>query len=241
VTEPPLSPPSPSPDGVDPPRPPPAATWSERLAALGDVLGVDLTPARLIATLVVVAGVAMAGYAVLRSEPAPPPEETLPFAGEAPAPEQATTSTVATEVVVHAAGAVGRPGLYRLAAGARVADVLAAAGGATTEADLNRINLAAPVEDGQQVYVPGIGEALPAPADPPGGAGGSGTETAGPVDINTADVDLLDTLPGVGPATAQAIVAYRDEHGSFGSVEELLDVPGIGEAKLERLRPLVTV
>jgi competence protein ComEA len=147
---------------------------------------------------------------------------------------------VPAEVVVHAAGAVGRPGLYRLPPAARVADVLAAAGGATTDADLDRINLAATVEDGQQVYVPRVGEPMP-PAAPGGGSGPAPDEAAGPVNLNTADAIELETLPGVGPATAEAIIAHRDEHGPFESADELLDVPGIGQAKLDRLRDLVTV
>ncbi len=148
------------------------------------------------------------------------------------------------EVVAHVVGAVAAPGVRRLPAGARVVDAVDAAGGALPDADLARLNLAALVVDGQQVYVLRQGEVPPPPltgaggqADPSGAAVGS----AGPVDVNRATADQLDELPGVGPATAEAIIAHREQHGPFGSVEDLLDVRGIGEAKLDQLRDLVTV
>ena len=153
------------------------------------------------------------------------------------------------EVVAHAAGAVNAPGVYRLPVGARVDDLVHAAGGLAPDADPQRINLAARLADGSRLYVPRVGEPDPPAvvgpdgAPPADGAGGSSDGgTAAPlVDLNAADEAELDTLPGVGPATAAAIVTFRDENGPFGSVDELLDVPGIGEAKLERIRPLVTV
>ena len=178
---------------------------------------------------------------VLRG-PAPPVEVTLPMAGHAGDPALTTTTTatpatVAAEVVVHAAGALRSPGLYRLAAGARVAELVEAAGGPVDDSDLDRLNLAAPVADGQQVYVPRRGEAIPAVT----GAKAGVAAPAGPVDLNTATADQLDTLPGVGPATAQAILTERERRGRFASVEELLEVRGIGEAKLDALRDLVRV
>ena len=149
------------------------------------------------------------------------------------------------EIVVHAAGAVARPGLQRLAVGARVADLLDVAGGPTPDADLDRLNLAAPLADGQRLYVPRLGETTPAPVSPEGGGGavGSGDATggaAGPIDLNTATAEQLDALPGIGPATSAAIVDHRERNGPFGSVDDLLDVRGIGPAKLEGLRDLVT-
>lgn len=176
-----------------------------------------------------------------------------PVAGSPPS----STASVAT---VHAAGAVASPGVYGVPLGARVSDVVVAAGGPIPEADLDRLNLAAKVADGDRVYVPRKGEPVPladgggaagagAGAAGTGGAGGAGAggvsggagTSLGPIDLNTATVEQLDTLPGIGPATAQAIVTYRTRHGRFRSVTELLEVPGIGPAKLEAVRPLVKV
>ena len=147
--------------------------------------------------------------------------------------------------VVHVAGAVRRPGVYRLPAGARVQEAVRRAGGARPGADVNAINLAAKVADGQQVVVPKRAGAGGAAA--PAGGGSSAGATAGaapagpPISLNSATAEQLDTLDGVGPATAQKILAWREQHGRFESVEDLLDVGGIGEAKLEALRDLVTV
>jgi competence protein ComEA len=161
-------------------------------------------------------------------------------------------TTVPPVVNAHAAGAVVVPGLYRLASGARVADLVAAAGGLAADADADRVNLAAPVGDGARVYVPRRGEtAVPSvPADGSGGAvpgapgtpnGSSPGSPAGPVNVNTATVTELDTLPGIGPATAQAIVDHRSRHGPFRTVADLAKVKGIGPAKLAQLEPLVSV
>ena len=200
---------------------------------------------------VVVAAVAGGGLALLavalvllRTPTAgPPPELSLPRA-DTPAATgaggSAIRTTVAAELVVHAAGAVVRPGLHRVPSGARVADVLAAAGGPAPDADLDRVNLAAPVADGERVYVPRRGEAVPA-VDAGGGAGEGGSGAARVVDLNTATAADLEALPGVGPATAQAILDYRRQHGRFRSVDELLEVRGIGPAKLSQLRPHVRV
>ena len=138
---------------------------------------------------------------------------------------------VAAELVVDVAGAVRRPGLYHLAAGTRIADAVAAAGGAIARADITLVNLAAPLADGEQVLVPVRGTAA---------ATGSGTPSpTAPLDLNTASVEQLDALPGVGPATAQKIVDYRQAHGPFRSIDELEAVPGIGPAKLAELKGLV--
>ena len=137
----------------------------------------------------------------------------------------------APPLVVHVVGAVQQPGLYRLARGKRVADAVARAGGATGKADLALINLAAPVADGQQVVVPARA--------PPGAAPSAGEAAGGPVHLNSATVEQLDTLPGVGPVTAQKIVDYREQHGAFGSVRELDAIPGIGPARLAQLSELV--
>ncbi|HEX4979966.1 MAG TPA: helix-hairpin-helix domain-containing protein [Acidimicrobiales bacterium] len=142
-------------------------------------------------------------------------------------------------VSVHAAGGFARPGLYELPAGARVAALLEAAGGPAADAAVDSLNLAAKLNDGERVYLPRAGEQLaPAPAGEAGGAAGAG---GGVVDLNAATLADLDALPGVGPSTAQAILDYRKERGRFASVDELLEVRGIGEAKLEALRSRVRV
>jgi competence protein ComEA len=139
-------------------------------------------------------------------------------------------------VVVDVVGAVRRPGLYRLEQGSRIADALARAGGATPKAVLAQVNLAAPLADGEQVVVPKRGAANA--ALPTSGAAGGASSTA-PVQLSTATLEQLDTLPGVGPSTAQKILDYRQKHGAFSSVDELDAVPGIGPKRLDQLRDLV--
>jgi competence protein ComEA len=216
-----------------PPAPEPPGTWRDRLELLG--AAPPVTPWQVAAGAVAVLGLVLGAWLLLRQPAPPPPELVLPLAGAA---ETSTTSTTTPPaVVVHAAGAVRAPGVYRLAAGARVADVLDAAGGPAEGADLDRLNLAAPVVDGAQVYVPRVGEPLPAPVD---GGGPAGTPT-GPLDLNVATQEQLERLPGIGPATASAILAERERRGRFASVDDLLDVRGIGPAKLAALRDLVAV
>ena len=148
-----------------------------------------------------------------------------------------------TEIVVHVAGSVVHPGVVHLPIGARVVDAVAAAGGALPEADGNAINLAAALRDGARVYVPRVGEQVPPIAEPAAEPAGepSSSSLAGPIDLNTATAAQLDALPGVGPSTAAAIIAYRDQHGPFQAVDELGGVRGIGPAKLDALRGQVTV
>jgi len=134
-------------------------------------------------------------------------------------------------LVVHVVGAVRRPGLYRLKEGARVADALELAGGTTAKAELSLVNLAAPVADGIQVVVPRRGAQTVAAGTP---------AAAGPVQLNSATVEQLDALPGIGPVTAQRIVEHRQAHGAFRTVDELDAVPGIGPARVEQLKELVT-
>lgn len=131
-------------------------------------------------------------------------------------------------LLVHVLGAVAKPGLVELAAGARVVDAVAAAGGFTAEADPAGVNLARPVVDGEQLVVLAIGQ-VPPPA-PGAASGGSGTSGDGLVHLNTADVAALDTLPRIGPALAQRIIDWREANGPFTSVDQLLDVAGIGDA-----------
>jgi competence protein ComEA len=187
-----------------------------------------------------------------------PPELTLPTASPSTAPDapgaassRAMSPSTASpgEVVVHVTGAVVHAGLLHLPIGARVADALDAAGGPAADADVDRLNLAQPLTDGSRLAVPRLGEDLPPPAvsaTPPTGAGSAGAGPAdatpeAPVDLNTADVAELERLPGIGPSTAQAIVDHRDANGPFRSVDDLLDVRGIGPAKLEALRAVATV
>jgi len=151
------------------------------------------------------------------------------------------------EIVVHAAGAVARPGVYRLAPTARVVDLLEAAGGPVAGAELGGINLAAPLADGARVHFPRSGEEPPpelpiveAPPEEPGT--GSEAETSPvPVDLNEAGAAELESLPGIGPVTAAAIIAHRQREGPFRSVESLQEVTGIGPVKLARIEDLVTV
>ena len=138
-----------------------------------------------------------------------------------------------SDVVVDVAGAVRRPGVYRLPAGARVIDAVeraGGAGGAGGEAQLEAVNLAARLADGQQVVVPGrgAGATAAAAAGPPG--------ENGPIGLGSATIEQLDTIDGIGPVTAQKIVEYRDRHGGLASVEQLDDVSGIGPATMESLR-----
>lgn len=162
-------------------------------------------------------------------------------------PSPSSSSIPPVTVTVDVAGQVNGPGVYAVRDGARVTDAIVAAGGTSADADVEQLNLAARVADGERIYVPKKGETppiavSPGPAPTSGAAGGGKAPAAsGPVDLNAATAEQLDALPGVGPATATAILAYRSSHGRFRSVTELLEVPGIGPTKLEALRPLVKV
>ncbi|HEX7135944.1 MAG TPA: ComEA family DNA-binding protein, partial [Iamia sp.] len=244
-------PPPPTPDPLDLP-PPPGRHRPPWIDAARDRLGLDGRAGAWIAAAVVAL---LVGVWLLRPGPVAV-EETLPMAttasGSSPAPGGGGSTTVPlvssssapTEVVVHAAGAIVRPGVYTLDAGARVDDLVRAAGGLAPDADAARINLAAPLTDGARVYVPRVDEVDAPPvvgaepsAPPPGGSGdpAAGGDPTGdapttPIDLNTATEAELEELPGVGPSIAAAIVAFRQENGGFTSVEDLLDVRGIGEA-----------
>jgi competence protein ComEA len=166
--------------------------------------------------------------------------QTKPAARDAPAQpvmRLQADEPPARDLLVHVVGAVARPGLYRLPEGSRVDDALTKAGGPQPKAALELLNLAAPLADGQQVVVPAKGDAAAGAA-----AGAAGSALGAPqskVHLNSASLEELDTLPGVGPVTAQRILDYRTENGAFQSVEELDAVPGIGPARLEQLLPLV--
>jgi len=173
------------------------------------------------------------------------PSSLLPSSLTAHSPEPTTTTS--SPVAVHVAGAVARPGLYRLAAGSRVADALAQAGGKLPRADLDRLNLAARLVDGQKILVTRRGDPLP-PVEMSGnggagmaGAGSTGVGPGEPIDLNAADLAALDSLPGIGPATARAILEERTRRGGFRSTRDLLRVPGIGEGRFARLKDRVRV
>jgi competence protein ComEA len=156
----------------------------------------------------------------------------------ASAPVEGAGPATPTSVTVHVVGAVARPGVYSLASGSRCADAVAAAGGLLGPADQAAVNLARIVADGEQIAVPVIGEAPVAAA---GSGAGGGSASGGKVDLNAATVADLDTLPGVGPATAAKIVADREENGPFRSVEDLMRVPGIGAKRFDALKDMVSV
>lgn len=177
-----------------------------------------------------VGAVVAAGFLVGVHHGSPEPIE-LPFAAdEAPLPVATTQPSL---LKVHLAGAVRRPGLYDVPAGSRVGDLVDTAGGLGAAADDAAVNLAERLSDGQQIYVPVEGE-VPA-------GDRSGSDSAGPIDVNTATASQLDELPGIGPSLAAAIIAYRTEHGPFATLDALEQVPGIGHSKLSRLRPHATV
>ena len=205
---------------------------------------------RVISTAVAVAVVAIGAWWVVRVPPAPV-ESTISFTAtsltsgvSASLPIDAIPSV---GIVVHVAGEVKNPGVYTLSNSARMIDAVLAAGGATARADLEVINLATPLMDSSQIYVPAKGAAeRPVFARPQPGMNGvqpaqNSPDSDGVVNINRASVTELDALPGVGPSTAQAIVDYRTTNGPFGSPEDLLNVKGIGPAKFEAMRKLVGV
>ena len=179
----------------------------------------------LVTGVVVLLVLVLAGKLLLRpAHPAVP----APVRVAAPA-AQPSAHTLFVNVV----GAVRRPGLYRLKDGSRVADAVTRAGGPTPKAQIELLNLAARIADGEQIVVPRRGLASSS------AAASGGAVTAGPVHLNSATLEQLDALPGVGPVTAQKILAYRQQHGAFGSVDELDAISGIGPARLETLRGLV--
>jgi competence protein ComEA len=193
-------------------------------------------PTALVLASALLAVLAIAGHRLAQTGAPRAPDVVAPL-------EPVSTPVAAgsrTPLVIHVVGAVRRPGLYRLGEGARVADAVKRAGGATGRADLAALNLAAPLVDGVQILVP--------PRVASAGAGGAAGDLGTAADVGvgpkpslaTATAAELDELPGVGPVTAQNIIDYRTEHGPFRSVDDLDAVPGIGPARIEQLRELVT-
>lgn len=209
---------------------------------------------RIFTALVTIPLIGFGVFMLLRT-PATPTENSIDYASTLPpssvSPSNVGVRAVTSEVVsasnsietimVHVAGHVYSPGVYALETGERIVDAIRAAGGAQPIADLDAINLALALHDGDQVYVPAIGEVgLTSIA---GRIGNSSTETTSPfpVNINTAEASMLEELPGIGPSTAAAIIGHRNKVGPFVSTSDLMDVPGIGSAKFEAIKDLVTV
>jgi len=199
--------------------------WRERL----EVLAGRRRESVVVAVVVAVSVFASVGMWARGSPPviAPPARAT-------PSPEASTGP--AGVLVVHVAGAVRNPGVFELPAGSRVSDAIDRAGGPAPRADLDLLNLAAFVADGTQILVPERGSGAAVGSSVPPGASPAAT-----VNLNTADQTLLETVPGLGPVKAGAIVAYRTEIGGFDSIDQLLEVTGIGPATLESIRPFVSL
>jgi competence protein ComEA len=209
---------------------PPSATTDDDGSGRARVL---IAPHLSALAWLVLAGLAVlvvSGFLLSRHHSGTSVENGPPAPAAAPAPVVASTQA---GIVVDVGGRVRHPGLVTLPAGARVADAIAAAGGALRPADLDRIDLAAHVVDGQLLLIGVPGAALSPAGD---GAGGA----AAPVDLNTATVEQLDALPGVGPVLARRIVDWRQAHGGFRSIEDLQQVPGIGARKFSDLKALVS-
>jgi competence protein ComEA len=214
----------------------------------------DLSRSELAAYAACVVLVVLLGWRVLRSDGEGPAAVAGGAGGGSASTPRASSSSPGEpsvsvapardgSAVVHVVGAVRRPGVYRLRVGQRVEDVIRRAGGARGDTDLQAINLAAKIADGQQVVVPRRGAAAVggAVAAAGGGAGAAGAGPSAPINLNSATAEQLDTLDGVGPATAQKILDYRTQHGGFASVDDLAQVSGIGPKKLEALKAQVTV
>lgn len=203
-----------------------------------------LTRRQLVAYAALIAVVAAVGvrYLVMDAGGAPAGEELVLAPATSPAGAASPSPSVAADLLVHVCGAVRAPGVVRLPEGARVAEALELAGGPSARADLGGVNLAARVIDGQQIVVPQRGETGTSggAAAAPAGAG-SGVAGGTLVNINTATPAELETLPGVGPATAQKIVDYRTAHGGFKTLDDLKSVPGIGEAKFAAVKDAITL
>lgn len=182
--------------------------------------------------VVILALAVTVGIGILRGANAPVESVTIDDGGGS---RSATDAAAPADLYVYVTGAVQTPGLYVLASGARVVDALAAAGGFAEGAEESAVNLARPLSDGEQLAVPQTGEGATGEATSPAVAGD------GRINLNDADAATLDTLPRIGPAMAERIIAWREENGRFTSVEDLLAVPGIGEKMLASLRDLVRV
>jgi len=214
---------------------------TEMLSSLADRLGIS--PWSAIAGSTAVVAAALAGWWAFATPAPPPVEQVLPRVSETAitVTGDPTAPSAATTIVVHVDGAVALPGVHELPLDARVVDAIDAAAGLLVDADRERLNLAAPVSDGQRVWVPWVGEDEPVVVPLEGGTTTGAATSGGVVDLNTADQAALETLPGIGPSIAGAILRHRETEGSFDRVEDLLEVAGIGPSRLAQLAPLVEV
>jgi len=241
--------------------------WWSRLALSPRAAVVLAAVVVVVAVVVVLVGALVSGGGegaggtagvVVRGAPTAGAASGVPSPSAGASAGAAPSAPGAGRVVVHVLGAVRRSGVVELPASSRVGDALERAGGATDDADLDRLNLARVLTDGERLYVPRVGqqdvpEALGPMADGAaagptaaagagaGSGGGTGGEESAVVDLNTADQTALETLPGIGPGLAGRIIAWRDEHGRFTAVEDLLDVSGIGDVRFAELRDRVRV
>ncbi|MCX6535937.1 MAG: helix-hairpin-helix domain-containing protein [Actinobacteria bacterium] len=208
---------------------------------------------RLIGSVLSLIAVALAGWWLLRVPP-PPPEDSIPIAGTvttlsvmAISPQtQELVKELVTEITVHIAGAVKTPGVYQFHVGARINDGVVAAGGATAQADLDSVNLAMLLSEGEQIYIPKRNDKphiIVQPRFTSSNSSNSSTnnELQISININTATAIELEQLAGVGPSTAKAIIEFRQKNGGFKTVEDLLNVRGIGPAKLSEILPQARV
>jgi competence protein ComEA len=187
----------------------------------------ELSRSQVVVYAAVAVALLLVGGRAIRGEAATEPSYAV-AAGAESSGESFSVSESSGDLVVHVAGAVRRPGVYRMPAGSRVDDAVARAGGAAPRAELEAVNLAARLADGQQVVVP---ERVAG-----GGTAAVATTEAGPISLGTATVEQLEEIEGIGPVTAAAIVAFRDEHGGLSSVDQLDQVSGIGPATMDSLR-----
>jgi competence protein ComEA len=198
-----------------------------------------------VALAIVVAAVGVR-YLVLPRSASGGTAPALVLSAASPSPQASADAGEPAELLVYVCGAVRRPGVVRLPAGARVADALELAGGPTGKAELSAVNLAAKVGDGQQIVVPeraasGASAAVPTAPTAAGSTAAPGAPGGALVNLNTASLEELETLSGVGPSTAQKIVDYRTANGGFTSIEQLMDVPGIGDAKYAAVKDSITI
>ncbi len=234
------------PDTVAPPDPPPRPdAGGAFVPTLLDQLRARWADPRVGVVMLLVVAVT-AGFFWYRSASsgADTPEDDTAVVTAVPGAEPTTTTAPSgpSELVVHVAGAVADPGVVRVPRSARVGDAIEAVGGAAADADIDRLNLAAPLEDGQRVLVARVGDPpSPPPLGPSTSGGGPDDEVEGPIDVNTATPEELEELPGIGPVLAEAIVDERERRGGFRSVNELRDVRGIGEARFADLKDRVRV